>query len=203
MSCINNNKITSKINIIVRYYTIWIMTLFIFFVVNNNNQNCFVFVSSTNINNKSNFNVPESNTLKIAIMSPRIKKSNGKPVGWSTTSLVATLLAIDIIFILYVGVTITKRYGTLGCTVLNCCNKNNHDVDEAKDSQDSKSEDITDRGGFSIFLNPMHDKANNSINNDDDGTYSYKNKNNTNVGDVELVEKKTITEIWRKKKKSH
>ena len=74
--------------------------------------------------------------------------------------------------------------------MLNCCNKNNHDVDEAKDSQDSKSEDITDREGFSIFLNPMHDKANNSINNNDDGTYSYKNKNNTNVGDVELVEKK-------------
>ena len=68
------------------------MTLFIFFVVNNN-----VFVSSTNVNNKSNFNVPKSNTLKIAIMSPRIKKSNGKPVGWSTTSLVATLLAIDVI----------------------------------------------------------------------------------------------------------
>ena len=94
MSCIEK-KMISKINSIVRYYTIWIMTLFIFFVVNNNNQNCFLFVSSTNINNKSNFNVPKSNTLKIAIMSPRIKKSNGKPVGWSTTSLVATLLAID------------------------------------------------------------------------------------------------------------
>ena len=100
MSCINNNKITSKINIIMHYYTIWIMTLFIFFVVNNNNnnnnQNCFVFVSSTNIN-KSSIIVPENNTLKIAIMSPRIKKSTGKPVGWSTTSLVATLLAIDVI----------------------------------------------------------------------------------------------------------
>ena len=54
------------------------------------------------------------------------------------------IIVINVIFILYVGVTITKRYEFFGYAVLKYCNKNNHDVDEAKDSQKKKR-------GFSIF----------------------------------------------------
>jgi len=65
-------------------------------------NNRLVFVSSTNSddsnNNVSNATIiPENHTLKIAIISPRIQKISRRPVTWSTTSLVAALLGIDVI----------------------------------------------------------------------------------------------------------
>ena len=55
------------------------------------------FVSSTNVNNTGGVKIPENHTFKIAIVAPLMSKATQTVPTWSTSGLVATLLAIDAI----------------------------------------------------------------------------------------------------------